>query len=77
MQFNEFRRPVSVDFAPQGSLCEWCGKLAERQLTAIGGTFHNEGGLFCRSCGEEFAQVVVASLNAPVPVVAKVPLESQ
>src|ERR1043166_9014713 len=35
MQLNEFHRPFSVDFAPQGSLCEWCGKPAERQLTAI------------------------------------------
>jgi hypothetical protein len=74
MQFNEFRRPVSVDFAPQGSLCEWCGKTAERQLTAIGGTFHNESGLFCRSCGEEFTRVVAASL--PASVAAKAPLES-
>lgn len=56
---NEFRRPVSVDAAPRGSLCEWCGKPAELQLTAIGGTAHNEGGLFCRSCGEEFTRAVI------------------
>ncbi len=70
MQLNEFHRPFSVDFAPQGSLCEWCGKPAERQLTAIGGAFHNEGGLFCSDCGEEFTQGIVASLKAPVPVIA-------
>lgn len=65
MASNEFRRPVSVDFAPQGSTCIWCGKPAERQLTAIGGTYHNERGLFCHSCGEQFTQLVVNSLAAP------------
>lgn len=64
MLYNEFRRPVSVDFAPRGSLCEWCGKPAEKQLTAIGGSYHNESGLFCRSCGEEFTRAVINSLNA-------------
>lgn len=63
MQFNEFRRPVSVDFAPRGSLCEWCGKPAERQLTAIGGAYHNESGMFCRPCGEQFSQVVINSFT--------------
>ena len=57
---NDFRQPISVDFAPQGSLCEWCGKPAVHQLTALGGKHHNEGGLFCRSCGEEFARTVAA-----------------
>lgn len=64
MSFNEFRRPVSVDTAPRGSLCEWCGKPAVQQLTAIGGSHHNKGGLFCRSCGEEFSQTVMNSLYA-------------
>lgn len=63
MQDNEFRRPVSVDFAPQGSTCEWCGKPAEQQLTAIGGAYHNDGGLFCRPCGELFANAVMNSLQ--------------
>ncbi len=67
MPINEFRRPFSVDFAPRGSHCEWCGQPAERQLTAIGGSYHNEGGLFCLSCGEQFAQAVVNSLST-VPV---------
>jgi hypothetical protein len=58
MSNDEFRKPVSVDSAPRGSLCEWCGKPAVVQLTAIGGNAHNEGGLFCRSCGEEFARAV-------------------
>ena len=64
MSINEFRRPVSVDYAPRGSLCEWCGKPAERQLTAIGGVYHNEGGLFCRPCGDEFTRAVVNALAA-------------
>ncbi len=57
---NEFRRPVSVDTAPRGSLCEWCGKPAEVQLTAIGGIAHNESGLFCNSCGQEFTRAVTS-----------------
>jgi len=63
MQNNEFRRPVSVDFAPRGSRCEWCGQPAEKQLTAIGGAYHNEGGLFCRPCGEKFSEVVINALS--------------
>ncbi|GAC1378236.1 MAG: hypothetical protein NVSMB33_01940 [Ktedonobacteraceae bacterium] len=61
MSNNEFRRPFSVDFAPRGSVCEWCGKPAEQQLTAIGGNYHNESGLFCRPCGEKFSLAVVAN----------------
>ena len=63
MSDNDFRQPISVDFAPQGSLCEWCGKPAVHQLTALGGKHHNEGGFFCRSCGEEFARTVASSLS--------------
>ncbi len=61
---NEFRRPVSVDFAPRGSSCEWCGKPAERQLTAIGGDYHNESGVFCSPCGEKFSLAVLNSVQA-------------
>jgi hypothetical protein len=64
MSNYDFLQPVSVDFAPHGSVCEWCGKPAEQQLTAIGGTYHNEGGFFCRLCGEEFIRAVVHSLKA-------------
>lgn len=63
MTSNEFRRPVSVDFAPRGSRCEWCGEPAEKQLTAIGGKYHNEGGLFCRECGEKFTNYVANAIN--------------
>ena len=59
MSYNEFRSPVSVDSAPRGSRCEWCGKPAEVQLTAIGGSSHNESGLFCRACGEDFSRAVI------------------
>ncbi|GLV56670.1 hypothetical protein KDH_35090 [Dictyobacter sp. S3.2.2.5] len=72
---NEFQRPVSVDFAPRGSVCEWCGKPAERQLTAIGGTYHNESGVFCRTCGELFAQGVANSLS--VSTYAQLPQQQQ
>ena len=63
MSNNEFRRPVSVDSAPRGSSCEWCGKPAEQQLTAIGGNDHNESGLFCRPCGEQFSLAILARLT--------------
>ena len=61
MSLNEFRLPISVDSAPRGSRCEWCGQPAEQQLTAIGGIYHNEGGLFCRPCGEQFSLAVVTN----------------
>jgi len=61
MSLNEFRRPISVDSAPRGSRSEWCGQPAEQQLTAIGGIYHNEGGLFCRPCGEQFSLAVVTN----------------
>ncbi len=63
MSYNEFRSPVSTDSAPRGSRCEWCGKPAEVQLTAIGGSAHNESGLFCRSCGEDFSRAVINASN--------------
>ena len=65
---NEFRQPISVDQAPAGSLCEWCGKPAVQQLTALGGRSHNDGGFFCRSCGEEFARTVADSLSRVITV---------
>ncbi len=64
MPDNEFSRPISADVAPTGRSCEWCSKPAEQQLTAIGGSHHNESGLFCRSCGEQFLQGVVNSLRS-------------
>lgn len=60
---NEFRQPLSVDRAPLGSLCEWCGKPAVQQLTAFVGQHHNDGRFFCRSCGEEYAHTVADSLS--------------
>jgi hypothetical protein len=61
MKYDEFHRPISVDFVPRGRVCEWCGKPAERQLTAIGGTYHNQSGAFCHSCGELFLGAVINS----------------
>ena len=71
MALNEFQRPVSVDFAPHSRRCEWCGKPAEQQLTAIGGTYHNQSGAFCRLCGEQFTQTVANSLRTPEPIYAQ------
>jgi hypothetical protein len=64
MAENEFRRSVSSDSAPKGSLCEWCGKPAIIQLIAIGGRSHNERGLFCRECGDSFALSVAQAAAA-------------
>lgn len=64
MAENEFRRSVSTDSAPRGSRCEWCGKPAVFQLTAIGGFSHNDSGLFCRECGEKFSRTVAQAAAA-------------
>ena len=68
MSENEFRQPVSVDGVPRGSRCEWCGKPAEVQLTAIGGLSHNESGLFCRPCSEDFTRAVINITSRISPV---------
>jgi len=65
---NAFRRPISVDRAPEGYLCDWCRKPAVHQLTAIGGIYHNQGGYFCHGCGEDFARAVVESMSSIVTV---------
>jgi hypothetical protein len=63
MLHTNFDSSIVTDFAPRGSLCEWCGKPAVQQLTALGGPRHNESGFFCSSCGEEFACAVAESLH--------------
>jgi hypothetical protein len=60
---NDFRSPVTVDDAPAGSRCEWCGKPAVYQLLATGGKYHNQEGCFCATCGEEFVRAVADSLS--------------
>ena len=63
MLHTHFDSSLVTDFAPHGSLCEWCQKPAVHQLTAIGGPKHNKSGFFCSSCGQEFARAVAASLR--------------
>lgn len=63
---NEFRRPVCIDIAPPGSVCEWCGKPAVYQLTAIGGRHHNEQGFFCSTCSVQYTCTMADSLNRVV-----------
>ena len=60
---NEFRRPISIDLAPPGSVCEWCGKPAVYQLTAIDGNHHNEQGLFCSTCSVQYTCAMADSLS--------------
>jgi transposase-like protein len=63
MAKNEFFQAISIDAAPHSSTCEWCSRPAEERLTAIGGTYHNKGGFFCRVCGEEFTRLILNSLS--------------
>jgi len=63
---NEFRQPLSIDEAPEGSVCEWCGKPAKHRITQLDGTNNNESGLFCRTCGEAFVCAVAGSLSREV-----------
>jgi hypothetical protein len=60
---HDFRQPVSLDDAPPSSRCEWCGKPAVYQLTALGGLHHNQAGCFCQACSEEFTRTVADSLS--------------
>jgi hypothetical protein len=32
---NEFHAPVATNLAPPGSVCGWCGQIAERRLTPL------------------------------------------
>lgn len=59
----DFRQPVSIDTAPKSRHCEWCGEPAVYQLTALGGSRHNEGGCFCQICGEAFVQAIADTLD--------------
>lgn len=59
---NELRHPLTIDEAPEGSVCEWCGKPAKHRITQLDGTYNNESGLFCRLCGEAFVCAFASSL---------------
>ena len=63
---NGFRQPISIDLAPAERVCEWCGKPAVYQLTALGGMDHNESGFFCGPCSEAFVRAVASSLYREV-----------
>jgi uncharacterized protein (DUF427 family) len=64
---NEFRRPVTLDEAPAGSVCEWCGKPASYLVIAVGGKHHNEEAYLCFECGQSYIRAVAESINR-VPV---------
>jgi len=63
---NEFRQPLSMDEAPEGSVCEWCGKPAMHQFIVLGGKCSNESSLLCRTCGEAFVCAVASSLRREI-----------
>ena len=54
MPYTLSQQPISHDFVPAGSRCEWCGDEAVEQLTVLGGPHHNQSGRFCSSCAEAF-----------------------
>jgi hypothetical protein len=64
---DEFRQPLSIDAAPEGSICKWCGKPAVHEFTELGEKNHHESGLFCRTCGEVFVCAVASSLRREIP----------
>lgn len=73
MRTNEFSCSVSIDMAPRDSRCEWCGKPATQQITALGGLHHNQSALLCAGCGLEFVRVVIeATTRSKEPEVALV-----
>ncbi len=63
MSTNNFRQQVAIDQAPPRHSCEWCGHPAVYQMTALGGPNHNDTGLFCQACGEEFVHAVADTLD--------------
>jgi hypothetical protein len=63
---NEFRQPLTIEQAPEGSVCEWCGKPAQHRFVGLGGTSQHESSLFCRPCGEAFVCTVASSLRREV-----------
>ena len=62
---NEFRQPLSIDFAPRGRVCEWCGQPAVLQITVASAIYDDEPECFCR-CGQEFARAVADSLDRTI-----------
>lgn len=61
-----FRQPVTIDIAPAGEICEWCGKPAINQLTTPGRLHHDESRFFCRQCSAAFVRAVASSLSREV-----------
>ena len=58
---DEFQAPVITDLPSPDAVCDWCGRTAERRLTALGGSLHNMTGVFCHPCGQLFTEKVVNS----------------
>lgn len=63
---NVIRRPITVDIAPYGSICQWCINPACLQLTVQGDKDLSEGRYFCQSCGDEFVRNVADTLTREV-----------
>jgi hypothetical protein len=66
MPGNELRQPLSLDSAPRGSVCEWCGQPAVLQITVANAIYDNEPEYFCRLCGQEFARDAADSLDRTI-----------
>jgi uncharacterized protein (DUF427 family) len=66
MENTEFRSPVTLDVAPVGSVCEWCGRRASYLVIVVGGKHHNEEAYFCHECGQAYIRAVADSISRAV-----------
>ncbi len=63
---NELRHPLAMDKAPEGSICEWCGKPAGHLFIVLGEKCQDERVLLCRSCAEAFVCTIASSLSREI-----------
>ncbi len=63
---NELRHPLTIEKAPEDSVCEWCGKPAEHLFIVLGEKCQNESSLLCRACGDAFVCSVASSLSREI-----------
>lgn len=63
---NDYRQPLSIDSAPRGYVCEWCGQPAALQIAVGGAIYDDEPENFCRLCGEAFARAIADYLDRTI-----------
>ena len=63
---DELRHPLTIDQAPEGGICEWCGKQAVHSFLVLDEKCQNEKVLFCRACGDAFVCAVASALSREI-----------